>query len=397
MDQRLFVRARRRRPKLPVHFLLPAPAEAGAGAAAPASLRMPESHGRAGTLISGSIATALHLGLLAALIATAMLAPVELIEKIIPVEIVHAIKPIELPGSNAEPAPTGPKSVGMVRPSAAALAAARALTPEQAEALRRAALEAARRALEALEFEAQQQTALPTRIERREVQAQNLAALAVTALAPAEAITAEDLRAVEIDPAELAPLELDLAGPRQIDTSDLGDLSIPEAFALLSELRETDYSGSVAATHTAIGADIARGYGDTGTGIDTGVSSTYGGGGPGSGGGGGGTGGSGTAVGAVRCLESGFVQRYQDMLEDRTMRRWTVPDGVPPDTQVRLRFTLDAAGMVSDVEPVEGQNGALAESARLALLSAAPFPPMDDHNRCLAGRRLLSTFSVPAR
>ncbi len=376
-----------------VSFAGAAPAAAGL---AP-SLLMAEPAGRGAALISCSISSLIHVALLAALLTAALLAPVELIEKIIPVEIVHEIQPVELPGSNEEPAPAGPKAVGPVRPSAAALAAARALTPEQAEALRQAALEAARKAIEALELEARQQIAQPTRIEHRDIQAQSLAARAVAVREQPQAVDVDDLQAIEIDPADLAALELDLAGPRTIDSKSLADLSVPEAFAVRSALRQTDYSSAVSASEIGRGGDFARGYGEAGTGVDTGVSVTYaGGGGAGDGIGGGGSGGEGSAVGVVRCLESGFVQRYQHMLEDRTLRRWTVPDGVPPNTRVRLRFTIDAAGMVSDVEPVEGQDEALAESARLALLSAAPFPPMDDGNRCLAGRALISTFSVPA-
>ena len=82
-----------------------------------------------------------------------------------------------------------------------------------------------------------------------------------------------------------------------------------------------------------------------------------------------------------------------------TSQRWRVPDGVPENTAVVLRFELDAAGMANRVEsqPGEGDSSALANSARQALLSAAPFSPLDASNRCLTDKRIVLTFTVPTR
>lgn len=373
----------------------PGSAAMTAAAAAP-TLVMPEPEGLRDTLISGSVSAALHAAALLALILAALLAPEELVEKIIPVEIFKDIDPVELPGSNAEPAPAGPKSVGAVRPSAAAMAAA-SLTPAEAEALRQAALEAARKAVKDMEQQAQQPTALPTQLDRRDVQAESLAARAAAAASPTTAVDVADVQAVQIDPADLAALDVDLSGPQQIDTSNLPEMSAPEAFAVLSDLGAPEYTGSVSATSVSSAATTGRSYGTEGTGVDTGVASEWsGGGGRGTGIGGGGTGGTGTATGVVRCLESAYVDRYLEVVKDRTDQRWRVPEGVTPGTKVVLRFDLDAAGMAANVEVIETQDELLGRSAMQALRSAAPFPPMDDNNRCLAEKRIKQTFTVPA-
>jgi hypothetical protein len=104
-----------------------------------------------------------------------------------------------------------------------------------------------------------------------------------------------------------------------------------------------------------------------------------------------------------------------------------VPNGVPPNAKVVLRFAVDASGMATDTQAVfssgtgtptrtrsdtdtgtgidthtddtqdagREQNPALAESAIQALGSASPFPPMSDANRCLTDKRIVLTFTVP--
>ena len=112
--------------------------------------------------------------------------------------------------------------------------------------------------------------------------------------------------------------------------------------------------------------------------------------------GGEGTGGTGTALGVVRCLESAFVLRYIEGIEERTKKRWLVPEGTPDAAKVVLLFTLDSSGAATqigfqgDVQPV------LGNSAVAAMRAASPFPPMDDNVRCLAGKKLRGTFTNPA-
>ena len=342
---------------------------------------------RASTLASAG----LHAAFLAGLLGAALLAPPELIERVIPVQLLPP-RPIELPGTNAEPAPSGPRSVGTQRPSAAALAAAGGLTPEQARALREAAREAALRAIAQMEVEAERKPQLPSQVERRPAEAERLAARAAAAVSPHDRVEVRDLEPVRIDPADLEALDLDLDGPREIDASSLGDLSAPAALEALRSLGPDDYAGSLQPGEAAAGA-VFEGLGAGG--VDTGLAEGFAGG-SGRFGQGAGSGGTGQAVGSVRCLESASVQRYLDRVRLRTRQRWTVPAGVPPEAEVQLRFAVDAAGVATAVEAAQAGNGALAESAVQALRSASPFPPMNDANRCLTGKRIVLTFTVPS-
>jgi TonB family protein len=62
---------------------------------------------------------------------------------------------------------------------------------------------------------------------------------------------------------------------------------------------------------------------------------------------------------------------------------------------VQLRFQLDAAGSAQNVQLVPGGDGRLGASAVDALRSAAPFPPMGDRVRCLAGAPIIGTVRNP--
>ena len=348
-----------------------------------------------GQRLSAIYSLGLHLAILLGLVSAALLAPPEIIEKIIPVSLVRPPEPIELPGTNAEPAPAAPKAVGARRSAnAAALAAAQSLTPDQAEALRRAALEAARRALKQMELEAVQETILPTQIQRREVQANRVAARAAAQILPAAAVDASQIKPVTIDPARLEALAPELEGPQKIDLSHLPELSAAEALAVLESIPPSNYTGGVTAMTWEPGSGVPDVAG-TNSGLETGVGGVLRGGGEGSFGVGAGSGGTGKALGSVRCLESAHVQRYLQMVQSRTQQRWIIPAAVNPKARAVLRFALDPAGMASGVESVDVGDRALGESAVRALQTASPFPPMIDANRCLAEKRILLTFTVP--
>ena len=416
-------RTRSRRPALAFAGGLAAPADGPARGPLP-HFGLPEPSDPRARRKSALISAGLHATFLVGLLLAALLAPPELIERIIPVQLMPAARPIELPGTNAEPAPSGPRSVGARRPSAAALAAAGGLTAEQARALREAAREAARRSIQQMQVEAERQPVLPSQVERRPAQAERLAARAAAAVSPHERVEMKELEPVRIDPADLQALDLDLDGPREIDAQSLGDLSAPAALESLGALGASDYSGSVNPSAAVPGAVLA---GPGNGGLDTGLAEGFTGG-SGGFGSGAGSGGTGQVVGAVRCLESASVQRYLDRLRLRTYQRWTVPNGVPPNAEVVLRFAVDASGMATDTQAVlssrtgngtgtgtdtgndtgnsdtqnaetqdagREQNPALAESAVQALRSASPFPPMTDANRCLTDKRIVLTFTVP--
>lgn len=395
MSERLALRPRRSHPKRRVALVTNPPTGIAAltTGAAPPSLVFGDDDHRRDDLISSGLSAAIHAALFLLLITVALLTPKEVVERIIPLEL--RARPAELPGTNAEPAPAGPKAVGAARPSAAALAAAAApaLSAAEAQALRDAAMEAARAALEAMDTP--QPVAAPTQIERNAIQADTLAARAASeASTPVDVVNSDDIAPLDIDPADLAALDLgELAGPRDVDTSALDTMTAGEAFAALNQLDGRDYADAATLGEVSSGATTSGGIG--GNGVDTGISAEWSGAGGSGIGAGGGAGGEGTAIGSVRCLESAFVQRYLARVKQRTNQHWVVPDGVPPDAQVKLRFDLDDAGMASNIETLDAADPLLGRSAEAALRNAAPFPPMSDDDRCLAAGRIKLTFTVP--
>ncbi len=339
----------------------------------------------------------LHLAVLLGLLGAAWLAPPEIIERIIPVALVRPPEPIERPGTNAEPAPSAPKAVGARRSAnAAALAASQPITPDQAAALRQAALEAARQAAQTLSVKSVQKTTLPTEIKRREVSANRVPIQAAAVVVPTAALDVSQIQPVAIDPARLQALAPLIEAPQQIDAPSLPEMSATEALAVLENISPSEYSGGVGAVAWDPGSSVTG----SGTALNTGTGGAIGseGGGPGGQGGLGlspGSGGTGQAMGSVRCLESAHVQRYLQMVQTRTQHRWTIPTGVNPKARVILGFGLDAAGMASGIETVDVGDPALGLSAMQALQTASPFPPMIDANRCLSEKRILLTFTVP--
>jgi TonB family protein len=95
------------------------------------------------------------------------------------------------------------------------------------------------------------------------------------------------------------------------------------------------------------------------------------------------------------CLHVPAVQSYLDEVRRRTYERWVLPPGVDAGRKVTLRFNIDVAGSASKVSIVSAEDNALGASAVDALRSAAPFPPMSEEVRCLAGQRIRGTFSNP--
>jgi TonB family protein len=95
------------------------------------------------------------------------------------------------------------------------------------------------------------------------------------------------------------------------------------------------------------------------------------------------------------CLEQPAVRSYLELVKQRTYERWVLPPGVEAGRKVTLRFHLDVAGSASKVSIVSAEDNALGASAVDALRAAAPFPPMSEEVRCLAGQRIKGTFSNP--
>ncbi len=99
---------------------------------------------------------------------------------------------------------------------------------------------------------------------------------------------------------------------------------------------------------------------------------------------------------APDCLSRPEVTAYTKLIKDRVYARWVLPPESPADVTVTLSFRLEPAGSVVKVEWRNAGNAAIGTSAMEALRSAAPFPPMSDRVRCLAGNNLIATFSIGA-
>ena len=97
---------------------------------------------------------------------------------------------------------------------------------------------------------------------------------------------------------------------------------------------------------------------------------------------------------------AGVPPRIIDVREPREYHRRHIVDEAKGESQITLateslRRALDDAGMASRIETLEAENELLGRSAEAALRNAAPFPAMDDNNRCLSTDRIRLTFTVP--
>lgn len=365
--------------------------------------------------ITGGLAVLGHLGFIAALIAAAALAPPELIDQVIPVKLVPLPDaPLELPGSNLEPAPAGPKQVGAQRANAAQLAASQILTPSQASAMGREALDAARRAIAELNLESAKEFAnQPSYVERSALQADAVTAQDTESVDRPKAYQAQDVSAVRIEPEELGKTSPALGAPQAMEAFSPVDLGVPTTTAPIdhpAEIQELGSSfdpraltapGLSAGDSLAIRVDTELGVGGQ-PGLGTEITGTGGASGrgllgDGRSGNSSGSGGLGEASGVVRCLESRPVQQYLDTVQRRTRERWIIPPEIPENAEVVLRFALDGSGTARDVRGGGQDHADLSLSARQALLAASPFPPLVDANRCLIDKRIVLTFTVPGR
>ena len=365
--------------------------------------------------ITGGLTVLGHLGLLAALVAAAALAPPELLDQVIPVELVPLPEsPLELPGSNLEPAPAGPKQVGARRANAAQLAASQILAPSQASAMRREALDAARRAIAELDLGSANEFAnQPSSVERSALQAQSVTAQNTQSAQRPTAYQARDVSAVRVEPEDFDVISPALSGPQSVEALNPIDLGVPTAPPPLDRAIEIPDSGgtfdpqALAATGLSAGEGLAirldTGLGAGGNpGLSPETNGIAGAGGTGrfegrSSGTDSGSDGVGELPGVVRCLESRPVQQYLDTVQRRTRERWVIPPEIPENAEVVLRFALDGTGTARDVRGGSQDHADLALSARQALLTASPFPPLVDANRCLIDKRIVLTFTVPGR
>ena len=343
------------------------PAAALAGPATP-NLGMPEPERSRSAAVSGSLSVLAHLALLAALVIFAWLNP-DIVEKIIPVTIIK-----EAPGSNEEPAPVRRKTL---KPRS--IPRAQAVTPRAVQQVAQPLNTAV--SAQAVEMARVNPVASPTQVQQRNVTARQV-----------NVRRSIDGPRVFVDPSAVSgPVTVRPTDLRATVSNPTGPVAIDTQAPAVAAPQFTNFQRAAPVQHTGSAALSATQTADTGVsgiGIETSVDEAFL--------GASGTGGTGVATGVARCQESAYVQRYYQMVRNRTLERWEVPPGTPSNQKVVLRFQLDASGSATGVEFVEARNAALGESAVAALRSASPFPAMGSDVRCIAGQPLNATFSVPA-
>ena len=111
---------------------------------------------------------------------------------------------------------------------------------------------------------------------------------------------------------------------------------------------------------------------------------------------GGGTG-SGAGGGGNSGLRGTDYDQYLKLIENRVKSRWEYPEGVTGVQKVSVRFTLDRAGKLSQVEVLDSTDARINTSALEAMKKASPFPPIPESLKDLAGESLVIRFTVNIR
>lgn len=341
--------------------LTPATAAAGIGP----QLVMAEPEDRRSAIIAGSLTTLLHAAAIGLLILLAWLAPP--MEELIEVRIIR-----ERPGADVEPAPA--RKIIEPRRQRTPVQAARRVTAQAVTQPRVVNLTP-----QQLKMNRVDKAVAPQQVRRRQVASTRAQARSFDYRVDTTRIDPSQLENVDVVPTDLEAPVYDVAGPREI----VAEIQDPQAFAEVPEVDDVEYSGE---SITVISDEDPDGEIDVFD-FDTNVGVYAG---------GDGAGGTGTAVGVVRCMESAFVLRYIDQVEERTKKRWQVPEGTAEDAKVVLRFTLDSSGAATQIEFQEDVDPVFGNSAIAAMRAASPFPPMNDNVRCLAGKKLRGTFTNPA-
>lgn len=108
-------------------------------------------------------------------------------------------------------------------------------------------------------------------------------------------------------------------------------------------------------------------------------------------------GGRGGGTGAVDMRDPDFSEYFR-LIERRVREAWKFPDSLGGTTQtVKIGFALGAEGSLRDVKVVSSSSGSLNDSALAAMKRAAPFPPLPEKFRKLAGQPLVLSFTVVIR
>lgn len=327
-------------------------------------LAPPPPEDRRAVLISGALSALLHLLLIAAIALIGYYAQ-KAVEEVIPVVIFN--EPVELPGTN-EPVP---------------LPAPRMLSAPIANAVPLAMEPSTLAAIPAPVVEAPSlDTTAPSALDLAEISSQPLAAQAEISPTPSAA-DIKDVQPLDITAADLVAPEVELSGPKETASRTPTDLAAPQAFARLADVDTAQYQGAIAAVPNAEvpGAESGGSFVATGVAAEFLAAGVVG--------------GDPNALAAVPCLQSAYVVRYQNLIDERTTSRFEIPYGASPEDFVRIRIAVDQSGSLVTLEVVEASDDEFADNAMTALRSAAPFPPLNDNNRCLTEKTFILNFNYP--
>ena len=381
----------------------------GAGAPALPSGAFPgfvesDGDGRRSRWLSGSLAVLVHGSLLAGLLLYAWLNPA-IIETVIPVQLLpeEAPKPKPQPVAKVEPKPAPPAApaptpappkqtpapVPKEDPAPAPKALAERRTPTfapQAQAMAPQVVNPSVIAKAAPAIDARKLEGVGAATAPREIaHPTSVASVSpIPSIAPAQA-SKIDLGGASA-PALRGPIEAaapvgQSAGPRQVVTSggtvgtgtevaNLGGSSVREGIVTGRDVLGSPNGSAVASINTRVGEGNMRGDGGSGTGQ-----------------GGGGSGG---------CDQGQWDAYVQGPVYRRLFDRWNRPADAPTNVPVKIEFTLDAAGSLLSSRVVSSGDAQLEQSALEAMRSAAPFPPIPEAARCMAGKKVTGTFRLAA-
>jgi TonB family protein len=372
----VYRRRKRSRPmrsfRLGVH-LHAQPSAAGAAAALDfPGISIPEPEDARRRWWTSLLSLLIHASIFGGLLLWALFGPHEIEERLIEVKILN-----EPQAEKTDPAPA--RRVLAERRSTVFKPQAQAVRPQVVNP-RVVARAVPQVAAERIDMNNVNPVAAPRQVSRAAVSVEKVSA--VRSVGPAATTQRVDLQAAA-GPALRGPREIEApagpsVGPRQVtrvgDTIGVGTVerqgdgsSVREGIASNRDVLGSAAGPRLANVNTNVGEGLLEGSGGTGQG----------------------------GVSFADCFERPEVKEYWTAIERRMYARWVLPADVSSNQEVRLRFQLDAAGSARTVEIIPGGDQRLGKSAMDALRSAAPFPPMSDRVRCLAGAPIVGTFRNP--
>jgi hypothetical protein len=378
-EEELVVRRRKKRERpmrthrVGVHLhAQPAAAGAAAGALDFPGITIPEPDDSRRRWWTSLLSLLIHASILGALVLWALYGPQEIEEKLIEVKILN-----EPQAERTDPAPA--RRVLAERRSPVFRPQAQAVKPQVVNP-RVVARAVPQVAAQRIDMNNVSPVAAPRQVSRAAVSVEKVAT--VRSVGPAATTERVNLEAAA-GPALRGPREIEApagpsVGPRQVarvgDTIGVGSVqrqgdgsSVREGIASNRDVLGSPTGPRLANVNTNVGEGLRDGSGGTGQG----------------------------GVSFSDCFQRPEVQEYWTAIERRMYARWVLPPDVSSNQQVKLRFQLDAAGSARSVQLIPGGDGRLGKSAVDALRSAAPFPPMSDRVRCLAGAPIVGTFRNP--